>query len=178
MFLNHQKEDTYFAKISTCIENEAIAGMLTNKLTFSDDSYRMLINADDKLFDNKENFRHAGGIELSQKDMVDFYKAKSIECKNLKLCSDDLRSFRFIGWNLETNDEITKLVESISHAEEDSAVIEAHRFDAQNMHTSHLNASIGGNGQSQHSNLGIDVDVDVDFQDVGGCGSDFDGKYF
>ena len=97
------KEDIYFAKISTCIENESIAGILTNKLTFADDSQRMLINADDKLFANKDNFKHSSGIEINQKEIIDYYKAKAIDCKNMKLCSDDLRSFRFIGWNLETN---------------------------------------------------------------------------
>ena len=158
------KEDTYFAKISTCIENEAIAGMLTNKLSFIDDSYRMLINADDKSFLNKAKFSHEGsGIDVSLREMVDYYKAKSIDCKNMKLCSEEMRTFRFIGWNLETNDEITKLVESITNAEEDTAVIEAHRFDANNLHTSHLNASVNGDGGGNG-----DLDIDVDGFDGGG----------
>ena len=140
--------------------------MLTNKLSFIDDSYRMLINADDKLFVNKVKFSHEGrGVDVNIRELVDYYKAKSIECKNMKLCSEDLRTFRFIGWNLETNDEITKLVESITNAEEDTAVIEAHRFDANNLHTSHLNASMNADG-------GADLDVDADGFDGGGGGWD------
>lgn len=163
-------EDTYFGKISTCIENEAIAGMLSNKLTFADESLRVLINADDKLFSNKENFSHAPhSIMIDCKDIVEHYRSKGLDFKNAKLCSDDLRSFRFVGWNLETNDEITKLVEKIATVEEDSAVIDAHRFDANNiMHTSHLNASLNG----IHSDT--DVDDFVSGGGGGGGGSDYD----
>jgi hypothetical protein len=159
-------EDTYFGKVSTCIENEAIAGMLSNKLTFADESLRVLINADDKLFSNKENFSHAPhSIVIDCKDIVEHYRNKGLDFKNAKLCSDDLRSFRFVGWNLETNDEISKLVEKIATVEEDSAVIDAHRFDANNiMHTSHLNASLNG----------IHSDTDVDDLISGGIGSDYD----
>ena len=159
-------EDTYFGKVSTCIENEAIAGMLSNKLTFADESLRVLINADDKLFSNKENFSHAPhSIVIDCKDIVEHYRSKGLDFKNAKLCSDDLRSFRFVGWNLETNDEITKLVEKIATVEEDSAVIDAHRFDANNiLHTSHLNASLNG----------IHSDTDVDDLISGGVGSDYD----
>ena len=161
--------------MSTCIENEAIAGMLSNKLRYADESLRVLINADDKLFSNKENFTHAVHSihQLDLKDIVEQYRTKAIEFKHAKLCSDDLRSFRFVGWNLDTNDEITKWVETIANVEEDSAVVEAHRFDANNMlHTSHLNASMSG-----AHDLDVEAFSDMGMGMGGGGGCDFESDH-
>jgi condensin complex subunit 2 len=163
---DYKDEDSYFAKVSTYIENESIAGMLTNKLTFANDSGRMLINAEDKLFTNKESFRHRTGTDISQKDIANFYKAKAIDCGNFKLCSENLLSFRFIGWNLETNDDISQLVESMSHAVDDTALIEEHRFDANNLNTSHLNVSTMGNNAMGVDNIDMDMDFNEPFDNI------------
>lgn len=144
-----QDEDLYFSKISTCIENEAVAGTLLNKLKFIDDSYQIYVNAEDKMVSTTlqaSEFKHDNGIEISLKEIVEVYRAKSMDFRNLKLCTE-LSSFRFIGWNLETNDEISKLVESVSAPEED---LEMHKFDANNLNRSHLNIS----------NQNVDIDVD------------------
>jgi hypothetical protein len=91
----------YFSKISTCIETEAIGGILLNKLHIRDDAGQILINKDDRVDPNETEYEHAG-IEVNMKEVCDFYKAKSIDLRNLKLCSD-LSNFKFIGWNADNN---------------------------------------------------------------------------
>jgi condensin complex subunit 2 len=100
-----QDEDLYFSKISTCIENEAVAGTLLNKLHFIDDSFKIYINAEDKLCSTSltpSSFKLSAGVEINCKDIIDIYRAKQQDLRNLKLCSE-LSSFRFIGWNLDSN---------------------------------------------------------------------------
>ena len=92
----------YFAKTSTCIETEAIGGILLNKLRIKDDSGLILINKDDKIDPMNREYEPNTGVEINIKEICDFYKSKSIDLKNLKLCSD-LSSFKFIGWNSDNN---------------------------------------------------------------------------
>jgi hypothetical protein len=91
----------YFSKISTCIETEAIGGILLNKLHLRDDSGQILIDKEDRVDPNESQYEHTGN-EVNLKEVHDFYKAKSIDLKSLKLCSD-LSNFKFIGWNADNN---------------------------------------------------------------------------
>lgn len=91
----------YFSKISTCIESEAIGGILMNKLHYIDDTNEILINKDDKINTVRTNIIENEDIELNMKEFYNFYRTKGIDLRNLKLCSE-LSNFRFIGWNLET----------------------------------------------------------------------------
>lgn len=156
------QEDLYFGKISTCIEHEGISGILSNKIRIRDDSIAMLINAEEKSASsflataNPDNYTN-NSHEINCKEIVDMCKSKSIEMRNLKLCVD-MNSFKFIGWNTDSNDEISRLMESMSHVSDD---LEVHRFDANNLHMSHLNLT----------SQGVDVDIDDgpnDFNDPDG----------
>jgi hypothetical protein len=108
------QEDLYFSKISTCIENEGIAGLLLNKLHYLGDSLKIgidreetlpskaspltkpdAINDDDSPYVNQT-------IELNMKEFCEFHKTNGIELKNMKLCSD-LNKFKFIGWKADSN---------------------------------------------------------------------------
>ena len=91
------KEDLFFAKKSTCIENEAIGGILMNKLQFQDDSVRLLINSDDQAYSATENVRR-GDCEMNFKGICDL----NCDLKNLKLCND-LSNFKFIDYHLDEN---------------------------------------------------------------------------
>lgn len=135
---------------------------MSNKIRIRDDSIAMLINADEKSASsflataNADHFANSAQ-EINCKDIVDMCKAKAIEMRNLKLCAD-MNSFKFIGWNADSNDEISQLMESMTHVGDD---LEVHRFDANNLHMSHLNMT----------SQGVDVDVDDgpnDFNDPDG----------
>ena len=153
------EEDFYFSKISTCIETEAIGGILLNKLHYRDDSGTILINKDDRVDPNTPEYEHEGGIEVNMKEVCDFYKAKSIDLRNLKLCSD-LSNFKFIGWNVDNkNDEISRLVDNMTAVEDN---LEQHRFDVNDRNTSLLNAT------SQHRNSDIDIDMDDNMENMDG----------
>jgi len=82
----------YFSKISTCIENEAIAGILLKKLHVQNDSHRILINGDDKKYIKENKFLN-NEKKYDMSSLRDDYKL--IDFKNLKLCYD-LNSFKFI----------------------------------------------------------------------------------
>jgi hypothetical protein len=89
----------YFAKISTSIENEAIAGILLNKLHVQNDSIKILINADDQKYANANDFVN-NETEISCQSIYDLYCSTGTDLRNIKLCAD-LDSFKFIDWNLE-----------------------------------------------------------------------------
>lgn len=99
----YKDEDLYFAKKSTCIENEAIGGILLNKLHIQNDSIKMLINSDDHQYDipELEHVRNNTN-EFNFKSMVDCYSSVPGELRNLKLCAD-LSSFSFINFNDDEN---------------------------------------------------------------------------
>lgn len=150
-------EDLYFAKISTSIENEAIAGILLNKLHVQNDSNKILINADDQKYANSNDFVN-NETEICCQSIYDIYSTSGSDLRNIRLCAD-LNSFRFVDWNLE-NDDISRLVEDMHNASDHQ--LEEHRFDANN---------------KQSHNLEIISDVgstpmDNDLEDFGG---DFDG---
>lgn len=159
-----QDEDLYFSKISTCIESEAIGGILLNKLHYRDDTCEILINKEENIDSIREEPLET--IELNMKDFCQMHKAKHIELRNLKLCSE-LSNFRFIGWNLDTEDEISKLVQSMSAADDN---LEAHRFDANNRNALNLsNDGMLDNFDEDFVNNDVDVDPDIDNL----AGSDF-----
>jgi condensin complex subunit 2 len=158
--------DLYFSKISTCIENEGIGGILLNKLNFIDDSLRMFINVDDKCSLNEQ----IPEIETDQnennfKDICDSYK--SHDWSNIQLCTD-FTTFKFIGWNMDANDEISKLVESMAVEEDED--LERHRFDANNLQVSQLNMSKIGFPSSQ-----ADVDFESNYNDMDGPDGSING---
>ena len=144
-------EDLYFSKISICTEQEGIAGILLNKLHAANDSNRILINGDDLMYPEHETYRNPGKM-INLKPLIE--SKANHDLSNLKLCPD-LDTFRFIGWNCETNDEISKLIEKNSQRNNDE--LEAHRFDVNNLHTSLLNTSDIGN-----NNNGYDNDIDIE----------------
>ncbi|CAF0720587.1 unnamed protein product [Brachionus calyciflorus] len=157
-----QDEDLYFSKVSTCIESEGIGGMLFNKLHFKDDTYEIVINKEEKIYSTRD--QPVESIELSMKDFVQYHKAKNLDFKAPKLCSD-FSNFRYIGWNLEKEDEISKLVQSMITAENEN--LEAHRFDANNRNALNLsdNAAIDHYDDEYLNN---DVDVDPDIENLNG----------
>jgi hypothetical protein len=91
----------YFSKISTCIETEAIGGILLNKLHLGDDSGHILIDKEDRVDPREVTHTHSGA-EFSMKEVCDHYKAKALDLRNLRLCGD-LSNFKFIGWNADNN---------------------------------------------------------------------------
>ena len=98
-------EDFYFAKVSTCIETEAIGGILMNKLHYRDDSGALLINKDDRIDPELCQYDQTPPVEINMKEICDFYKSKGIDFKSSKICSD-LSSFKFVGWNADHNNVI------------------------------------------------------------------------
>lgn len=154
----YKDEDLYFSKKSTCIENEAIGGILLNKLHLQNDSIRMLINSDDQQYMEPELCRNSNpDHELNLKGLIDTYTSNSLDLKNLKLCAD-LSSFKFIDYHLDENSDMSKLVESIHQPDVDEA-LEAHRFDMNNLQMSRLDMSLPIAGDN------IDIDE---------CCNDFD----
>lgn len=149
----------YFSKISTCIESEAIGGILLNKLHYRDDTIEIVINKEDKIDAILE--KPIESIELNLKDFVQYHRSKNIEFKNLKLCSE-LSNFRFIGWNLDTEDEISKLVESMAHADDN---LEAHRFDANNRNALNLSNNIDIDHYDDEC-INNDIDIDPDIENI------------
>lgn len=153
----------YFSKISTCIESEAIGGILLNKLHYRDDTTELVINKDEKIDHiSQKGFEYD---ELNMQDFCQFHKSNNIEFKNLKLCSE-LSNFRYIGWNLDTEDEITKLIQSMASNDEN---LEAHRFDANNRNVLNLSNDAGIENFDDDC-INNDVDVDPDIENFG---SDF-----
>jgi hypothetical protein len=104
-----KKEDLYFSKKSTCIENEAIGGILLNKLCMKNDSLAMLISADDRQYEECELARHSCDT-MDFKAMFDVYEKNACDLKNIKLCSD-LSNFKFIDYHLDEN--VTKKIRKI-----------------------------------------------------------------
>lgn len=112
-------DDLYFCRISTAVEHEAIEGLLMNKLKYNNDCLKLLINKDDIYFEANENEDEYHQTQrITNNDahqMIDVkplceYAVKS-DLINTKIC-DDLNKFRFIGWNLDSNDDITKMCET------------------------------------------------------------------
>jgi len=156
-------EDLYFSKKSTCIEHEAIAGILLNKLHVQNDSIKMLINADDQKYSFEDNF-NCNNSEINFKSIVNLFKLSYIELKNLELCSD-LSNFKFIDYHLDENDELSKLVESIHGVSEDEA-LEAHRFDANNLQMSRLDISLPTTPENIDDFNCNDIDNEVENMDM------------
>ena len=130
---DYKDDDLYFSKISICTEQEGIAGILLNKLHAANDSNRILINGDDLIYPECETYKNAGKL-INLKPLIE--SKSNHDLSNLKLCPD-LDTFRFIGWNCETSDEISKLIEK--NSQRNNEELEAHRFDVNNLHTSLLN---------------------------------------
>ncbi len=59
----------------------------------------MLINADDKLYEECEVARHSSHT-MDFRPMFDIYEKNSCDLKNIKLCSD-LSNFKFIDYHLD-----------------------------------------------------------------------------
>lgn len=71
-----------------------------------DDSILLMINKDDKQDQNIDAYNNQPECEASLKSVVEFCKSKNLTFKDAQLCSD-LNSFRFIGWNLESEVSFT-----------------------------------------------------------------------
>lgn len=153
----YKDEDLYFAKKSTCIENEAIGGILLNKLHLQNDGIKMLINADDQQYMPPIETKRNNDSSMNFKSMFDSYTSSSADLRNLKLCPD-LSSFKFIDYHLDENNDMSKLVESMVQPEKDEA-LEAHRFDANNLQMSRLDVSL--------QIAAGDVDIDECMHDFG-----------
>lgn len=134
----YKDEDLYFAKKSTCIENEAIGGILLNKLHVQNDSLWMLINSDDQPYVEAPRDCQTEG---NFKSLCDAYTSSSIDLRNLKLCAD-LSNFKFIDYHLDENADMSKLVESINIAPDVDDELEAHRFDSNNLQMSSFDKSL------------------------------------
>lgn len=139
--------DLYFSKISTAIEQEAIVGLLVNKLKYKDDNLEFLINRDDVYLD----------VKAINKDKIkdDNNTNEILKLKKLNEClrelvdkriSVELENFHFLGWDLssstnangESNDPFATIIEqfnsnaaSIRDQENtvDQDALEADRFD-------------------------------------------------
>lgn len=180
--------DLYFSRISTQIENEAIAGTLLNKLQFVDESYQVYINADDMVCastsalteanEAKEKerqekqqeeqqvmkeeklivkFKHeidSKEVDVHLRSVCEMVKERKASLANLKLCSE-LSSWKFIGWNEETNDDVSKMVDALEESttmnaasQAEAEELEKHRFDAGTaaINMSQLNMSMAEKG--------------------------------
>lgn len=166
---DYKDEDLYFSKKSTCIENEAIGGILLNKLHFQNDTMKMLMNSDDQQYMPPIENNRNNESSMNFKIMNDCYTQNSNDLRNIKLCAD-LSGFKFIDYHLDENSDMSKLVESMVQPEVDEA-LEAHRFDANNLQMSRLDVSLqiaqGDNIDMDDccNDFGNDVenlDIDVD----------------
>ncbi|RNA45055.1 Condensin complex subunit 2 [Brachionus plicatilis] len=155
-----QDEDLYFSKISTCIESEAIGGILLNKLHYQDDTTKLVINKDQKIDFISQTAPH--NDQLNLKEIYQFNVNKNISFNNLKLCSE-LSNFRYIGWNLDNEDEITKLIQSMATPDEN---LEAHRFDVNNKNLFNLSNEAGIDNFDDDC-LNNDVEADPDIENFG-----------
>lgn len=130
---------------------------MLNKLQYRDDNTELVINKDEKIDQYSQN-----GFESEELDLHDycqFYKNNNIDFKNVKLCSE-MSNFRYIGWNLDTEDEISKLIKSMASADEN---LEAHRFDANNRNVLNLsNEAEIANFDDDYINNDIEADPDVE----------------
>ena len=77
-------------------------------------------------------------VEIDLKILIESGKS-NLDFNNLKLCPD-LNSFKFIGWNCDSNDEISRLIDE-RNKQRNTDELEAHRFDANNLQGSILNSS-------------------------------------
>jgi hypothetical protein len=147
-------DDLYFCRISTSIEQEAIEGLLMNKLRYKDDSLELLINKDDIYFNCEqldETPNHEQNINI--KSLCE--TAAKLDLYNSRIC-DDLNKFKFIGWNLDSNDDISRLVENLEKDRFDQSLNMLDLHEKQQQH------------QQQHDSLHLgfegddDIDVDLD----------------
>lgn len=153
----YKDEDLYFAKKSTCIENEAIGGILLNKLHIQNDTIKMMINADDKQYsESSERPRDFDSEICDFKGIVDSYVNCSADLKGMKLCAD-LSTFKFIDYQNDEND-VTKLVDSMIQPELTEELKE-HQFDANNLQLSRFDIS-------QQGADNIDMDDVNDYDNV------------
>ena len=93
-------------------EQEGISGIFLNKLNYSNDSCRLLLNGDEPIYPENETFKNKG-LQINLKPL--FESPACHDLSNLKLCPD-LDNFRFLGWNCETNDYNSNLPERISQS--------------------------------------------------------------
>jgi len=148
----YQDEDLYFSKISTCIENEGISGILLNKLHIANDSGMLLIDKEERQDPAHHDFR-ASTENGSFRDVINFYKGKGIDLRGFKLGSGF--NFKFKDWDVNPDDDISKLIQKKAAAEEEEN-LEEHRFDANQVH-SRLNLT---------NDFGNDIDVDIDVDNM------------
>lgn len=151
-------EDNYFYNISTCIETQAIAGILLNKLQIKNDSGCLMINKDDKTEIGVSDEEHVKTEPVDLKEVIDTYRVAhraGCDVRDWKLCSD-LGSFRFIGWNQDSKeDDISHIMDNMVSQQDE----EKHRWDVNERNETLLN---------RNSDLDIDVDNDHDDHDIGG----------
>ncbi len=168
---NVNDNDIYFTTISTAIEQKAIAGMLNNKLIIENDlSMNLIINKEDLYFDSHDALfeRMDDSSRVTVRSLVDFFEAKLKRLTNFKLTEHPyLCTLDFLNWNLDTEDAITDLCETIGN-QKDSAYddLEQHRFDR---NLNELDAIRLNEVDQNNSNIdlnGPDVDVDNDEMDV------------
>lgn len=122
-----------------------------------DDSNRILINADDQKHSAESNYVNSER-EINCQSLVDLYASSGYTFRNAKLCAD-LNNFRFIDWNLQS-DDISKLVEDMQNVSDQQ--LEEHRFDVNNkqLHNLEVTSDVGS------------MPIDNDLEDFG---NDFDG---
>ena len=152
-------DDLYFCRISTSIEQEAIEGLLMNKLKYKDESLELLINKDDIYYNSaaNKNFHQHNEPSVNIKSLCE--TAAKLDLYNSRIC-DDLNKFKFIGWSLDTNDDISRLVENLN---ED---LEKDRFDNSlnviDLHEKQQQQQNQQNDNSLHLGFEGDEDIDVD----------------
>lgn len=157
-------DDIYFSRISTSIEQEAIGGLLMNKLNPENDLLNLLINKDDVYFNIQQEHKIQDQI-FSIKSFSEI--ASKFDVHNLKCC-EDLTKFTFLGWNLDANDEITRLCENLNEDlekdrfNEDSNIIDLHENERQQqMELENLNNSLHLDiGDIDNDDMGIDIGME------------------
>ncbi len=171
--------DIYFTTISTAIEQQAIAGLLNNKIIIENDlAMNIIINKDDLYFDTNDMLvEHATNdtrvLIKSLVDLTDVKLKRIVQCKLV----EHLKAFSFTNWTMETEDGITDLCETLGNQRVDMQDdLEQHRFDK---NLNELDARRFNDIDPNNSNLDYhqanmpDIDVDNDDMDaelpVGEC---------
>lgn len=96
------QEDLYFSKVSTCIENEGIAGVLLNKIHVCDDFGTLLIDKDEHQDPEHQKNRHEAEPSTGVfRSVVEFYRSKGIQLTGARLCPDF--DFKFTNWDANPN---------------------------------------------------------------------------
>ena len=88
----------YFSKISTCIENEGIAGVLLNKLRIGSDAGMLLIDKDERQDPAYQSYRHSTEPACgSFRSLWEFARIKGIQLIGARLAPEF--SFKFKNWD-------------------------------------------------------------------------------